>query len=115
MLVDAGGLCRDFFSAFWEEAYREAFEGCTLLIPALHAHVDMQSLPILGKIISHGYISCGHLPVRIAFPVIASLLLGPSIEVSSRFLLQSFRDYLSPVERSTIKEAVKVQKDSLSQ
>lgn len=110
--VDAGGLCRDFFSAFWEEAYREVFEGCTLLVPALHAHIDMQSLPILGKIISHGYISCGHLPVRIAFPVIATLLLGPSIEVSSRLLLQSFRDYLSPVERSAIKEAVKVQESS---
>ena len=107
--VDTGGLGRDLFSAFWEIAYRELFEGCSLLVPAVHAHIDMQTLPVLGKIISHGYLSCGYLPVRIAFPTLATVLLGPATEVPPRLLLQAFRDYLTPLDRATIREATKVQ------
>ena len=40
MGVDSGGLGRDFFSCFWEEAYKVAFDGASLLTPAVHAHVD---------------------------------------------------------------------------
>ena len=110
MGVDTGGLGRDFFSAFWDEAYRKMFEGSSILIPAVHAHIEMSSLPVLGKIISHGYLSSGHLPVRIAFPTLAAILLGPTTEVPSRLLIQAFHDYLSPLDRSCIREAVKVQK-----
>ena len=30
--VDTGGVCRDMFSAFWEEAHRKHFDGEKLLV-----------------------------------------------------------------------------------
>ena len=60
-------------------------------------------------IASHGYLSCGYPPVRIAFPTLATVLLGPATDISPRLLLQAFHDYLTPLDRSTIREATKVQ------
>ena len=69
--VDTGGVCRDMFSAFWEEAYIE-FEGEWLVIPSVRPGVD------IGTILIHGFMVCGFLPVRLAFPVVAAVLLGPA-------------------------------------
>ena len=33
--VDIGGVCRDLFSAFWEDSYVEIFEGEKLYVPIL--------------------------------------------------------------------------------
>ena len=34
--VDTGGVGRECFSCFWEEAYKEAFDGASLLTLAVH-------------------------------------------------------------------------------
>lgn len=36
MALDGGGVRLDMLSAFWEIAYREYFDGCTLLRPILY-------------------------------------------------------------------------------
>jgi len=110
--VDVGGVGRDFFSCFWEEAYKEAFDGASLLTPAVHAHVDSTSLPQLGKVLSHGYLSCGFIPVRIAFPTLATSLLGPTVDVPLHIMVQSFQDYLSSVDRATVQEALRFKGNS---
>ncbi len=46
--IDEGGVSRDMFSAFWNEAFSRLFEGATLLVPLLHASTDMGIFPILG-------------------------------------------------------------------
>ena len=43
----------------------------------------MDALPMLGKVTSHGYISCGFLPVHISFPFLSSVLL--SLIISEKF------------------------------
>ena len=68
---DYGGVCRDMFSAYWNEDYKQFFDGSALLIPVLHPSVDMSVLPSLGTVLSHGYLVCGFMPTRIAFPVLA--------------------------------------------
>ena len=50
-----GGVARDAFSAFWENAYLAMFDGESLLILAIHHKVDMNKFPVLGLILSHGY------------------------------------------------------------
>ena len=62
--VDGGGLAREAFSAFWEEAYFKHFDGATLLKPVVNASLQKTRLHILGRILSYGYLSCGFLPVR---------------------------------------------------
>ena len=107
--VDTGGVGREFFSAFWEEAYRQAFDGASLLTSSVHTHIDLSSYTTLGKLLLHGYLSCGFLPVRITFPTLAAILLGPSVDVSSSILSRSFLDFLSSVDRQTISNALCLQ------
>ena len=54
--MDFGGVCRDFFSGFWEEAYLKMFDGAALLVPACHAGIDIKHFTVLGQILSHGYL-----------------------------------------------------------
>lgn len=74
--LDSGGVCRDMISAYLEHAYKQFFDGNSILVPVLHPDADMQTFPRLGLVISHGYLVSGFLPTRIAFPALASILLG---------------------------------------
>jgi len=76
------GVSRDKYSAFWEIAYVKHFDGERLLVPAVNSTTDLTILPLLGAILCHGYMVCGYLPIRIAFPVIAAVLCGPNVEIT---------------------------------
>lgn len=106
--VDEGGVTRDMFSAFWEAAYSHLFEGATLLTPLLHPQTDMGMFPVLGKIISHGYLVSGYLPVRVSLPSLLIILLGPSIDIPRSFLLDALLDYVSENEREKLKSALRI-------
>lgn len=102
--VDQGGVQRDMLSAFWAEAYTRLFEGAKTLTPMMiHPGLDMAVYPILGRIISHGYLACGLLPVCISLPSLINMILGPTVPIPSDIIIQSFADYVSDVERSTLK------------
>ena len=104
--VDDGGVHRDMFSAFWEKAYTSLFEGSTLLTPMIHPQTDMTVLPIIGRVLSHGYLVAGDFPLRVALPTLTAFLLGPSVSVSAEVLLDTFMDYVSALERITFKRAL---------
>ena len=104
--IDAGGVGREAFSGFWEAVYRKMFDGAALLVPALHHKIDVNAFPILGKIISHGYLTCGYLPLRVAFPVIAAVLLGPLVIIPDSIILESFVDYLVEYEGQLLRCAL---------
>ena len=106
--VDLGGVSRDVMSAFWELAYEKLFDGSKLLVPVISPHVDLSSLPTIGKILSHGYLCTGFLPIQISFPSLAAMLLGPNVDVESRVLLESLLDYVSDVDRSVLHGAVQI-------
>ena len=107
--LDLGGVCQEMFVAFWEEAYKLYFDGSTLLTPVLHPHVDMQSLPKLGVILSHGYLCCGFLPTRVVLPALVYILLGTTVELPPfNMLVSAFADSLSSHEVSIIKEVLGV-------
>ena len=67
------------FSAFWEQAYLQPFEGATILIPLLHHKTDT----VFGRILSHGYLVTGFLPIRIALPTLVCMLLVPGMLIPS--------------------------------
>lgn len=95
------------YSAFWEDVYSELFDGATILIPMIHPHIDKTVYPVLGRVLSHGFLGSGHLPVRIALPTLIRMILGPSAEVPSRILQDAFLDYISFAERQVFKNALK--------
>ena len=53
---------------------------------------------------SHGYLACGILPVRLAFPVLAMSLLGPSVEIPDEILMESFVDYMVFYEANILRD-----------
>ena len=75
MAVDYGGVQRDMFSAFWEKAYSALFEGASLLTPMFHPEMDLTLFNVVGRILSHGYLVSGVLPVRIALPTLICICL----------------------------------------
>ena len=83
--------------------------GPTNLVPLVHAQSDMWLFPILGKIISHGYLASGYLPVRISLPSLVAMLLAPIPR--SFLLLKALMDYISDSERDRqVKECFEVQR-----
>ena len=92
--IDSGGVARDMFSSFWLCAFEKFFDGSGSLVPAAHPTIDMSVFPVLGKILSHGYIACGFLLVHISFPVIAAVLLGPDVQNSDNIYTLQKLHYL---------------------
>ena len=64
----------------------------------------MKKFPTLGTVMSHGYLACGILPVRLAFPVLAMSLLGPSVEIPDEILMESFVDYMVFYEANILRD-----------
>ena len=104
--LDDGGVQRDMFSAFWGDAYINLFEGAKTLVPMVQPGIDIANFSTLGRIISHGYLACGFLPVRIVLPSLISMVLGPSVMIPPSILIESFSEYVSEVERLKIKAAL---------
>lgn len=104
--VDTGGVCRDLFSAFWDKAYEKAFDGTNSLMPAVHPHVDMDIFPVFGAIFSHGFISCGFIPVRLGFPTILAIVHGTSVTIPDSILMSSFQDCLSSHDKGIVEQAL---------
>ena len=103
--IDAGGVARDMLSMFWEKTYMKIFDGGALLIPAVHHQISMENFPTLGAILSHGYLACGMLPARIVFPVLGTCLLGPSIKICDKIIIESFIHFLVWHDGEVLKEA----------
>ena len=104
--VDQGGVQRDMLSAFWAETYTHLFEGAKTLTPLIQPGSDMTIFPIIGRIVSHGYLACGILPVCIALPSLISMVLGPTVTIPASIITESFADYISDIERNTLKAAL---------
>ena len=109
--IDTGGVCRDFFSAFWEVCYVKDFDGGSTYVPVVHPHTDLTRYKVLGYILSHGFMSCGFIPNRLAFPVLAFVLLGCSVEIPSSIIIDSFIDYVSTYESSVFRDALNASKE----
>lgn len=103
--IDTGGVTRDMFSGFFNECYMKFFDGGVLLTPIIHPHTDISKLTTIGAIISHSYLISGSLPVRIAFPTLAAILLGPATVVPQSMLLEAFVENLSAHESGLLKQA----------
>ena len=84
---DTGGVCHDLFSGSWEEVYLRFFDESSLVTPIVHTNVDMTSLPMLRRILSHGFMVTGYLPVQIAFPTLASIFMGPTVDIPPQIML----------------------------
>ena len=113
--LDTGGLLRDMLSEFWKNTLPIYFEGDNQMIPLIHAHTNMVIFSTLGKILSHGYLISGVLPLQVAFPSMASVLLGINVEFDDQILIECFANCLSHVEADHIKQCLQIKGESFSE
>ena len=86
--IDAGGVSRDSFSAFFDEAFLMVHPSYTQ--PRMHVWIIMSSFTILEAIMSHAYLTIGVFPDRLAFPCLAAGLLFPTITFPDCILKELF-------------------------
>ncbi len=102
-----GGVTRDMFSAFFEIAYTKLFDGASQLTPLDYPNLDAPPLSILGTIISHAYLVTGILPVKVAFPTLAAMILPNAGCLPEEILIESFIDSLSLLDASVLRDAMR--------
>ena len=102
-----GGVYRDMLSAFWADSYNFFFDGGNSLTPALHPQINFAVLPLLGKILSHGYLASGFLPLKITFPTLAALLI-PNSEINDQILIDALLSNVSIVVAKILNKALKI-------
>jgi hypothetical protein len=103
--IDEGGVSRDLFSAFYDAVYAKYCDGVSLLYPAINPHVKTSDLRTLGLIISCGYLLTCVLPVRIAFPTLAAILLPKFGDLPDHVMVDSFIGTLSAYDASVVRSA----------
>ncbi len=108
MGVDIGGVYRDMLSSFWDEACRRLFDGSA---PVLHPQVDMAILPVLGKVLSHGYLATGFLSVQVCFLVLTVVLLKCT-DIKEDFLVRAFLSQSSVAAEGVLRRCLKVKEFS---
>ena len=82
------------------------FEGATTVIPMVHPGIDFSTFPVLGKVLSHGYLATGIIPDKIALPALTHILLGSGVTVPLNILMETFVDYISTAEQSLLRSAL---------
>lgn len=103
--IDIGGVSKDAFTAFFNEAYLYLFDGSSSLHPAMNASIDLEMFQVFGRITSHAYLAAGVLPDRIAFPCLAIALLGVKTKCADSILKECFISSLSIYETSILRNA----------
>ena len=97
---DKGGVSRDALS-------HDTYAKTCNLTPVVSPQSDLSVLPTIGRILSHGYLATGSLPVRIAFPALAGMLLG-SCRISDSVMLATFQNAVSTSETEIIRQALSI-------
>lgn len=62
----------------------------------------------LGAIRSHGLLACSFLPIRLAIPIVAAVLLSPSVQLPDTIVMDSFVDYVSSYGSGILHEPVDI-------
>ena len=111
--IDLGGVTREMFAAYYKEMYKNLFDGVSLLTPSIHLGTRISSYPVVGTILSHGYLLAGCLPVRVAFPVLAKILLPRHGDIPPDILIETFIKSLSCYDADIIRRAFSLSENKL--
>ena len=88
--------------SLWEVVYAKCCDGDTLLVSLMHPGSDPSIFSTLRKVLSHGYLQCGLLLLRIAFPTLAAMLLGTRVHIPNSFLVSLFIDSLNSYDKASL-------------
>ncbi|CAI5669080.1 unnamed protein product [Oreochromis niloticus] len=102
--IDDAGVSREVYTAFWEQ-FLEQCEGETERVPRLRPDFCEAEWQAVGQIWVKGLLDHGVIPVRLSKAFILACLHGID-SVSIDILMTSFLNYIAPVERSAVENAL---------
>ena len=102
------GVARDIYSSFWKDVSNGFFAGEQERVPYVRHDLYKGEWEAMGRIILKGYIDTGYFPTFICKAFLIYCLFS---DVSDDELMASFLNFLSNVERTMVKDALKT-KDS---
>ena len=77
------------------------------MIPAMNPSIEMDLFHVIGRILSHGYLAIGFLPVRVSLASICTMMfLGNEVVIPDSILIDSFVNYVSNREAATLQKAL---------
>ena len=103
--VDARGVSREAYSAFWNSFFNTSADGEDYRVPSLNPEYGLEEWLSIGRILSKGYSDHNIFPVQLAPAFLIAVMFGEET-VSTEDLLETFLLFLSPLERATVKQAL---------
>jgi hypothetical protein len=91
-----GGLSRELFTVFWTAIESSCFNGNIEKVPVLAPNF-LSDFVLLGKILSHGFVLTGYVPLSLSL-VCATYIISGSHNVSDDTLPKSFIHFVDNSE-----------------
>jgi hypothetical protein len=105
MAVDDHGVSRDAYTAFWQSFCSVHTNGEGERIPVLCPDLGREEWYAIGRILVKGYIDHQLFPIQFSLAFILALIHGESA-VMPDTLLDSFMNYLSPLDKDVLIKAL---------
>ncbi len=102
---DSKGIYRDALSNFWQEFYNSCSLGEQGRVPLLRHDFQSHEWAAVARIIVKGYLDIGYFPIMLSQAFFISAMFGEKV-VSDDILINSFKQYLAPMEEEIISKAL---------
>lgn len=109
--ADESGLTKELFSLFWEECFLQYFEGESQSVPRVDPDLPVDKFVAMGKILLHGFLLVGFLPLQMAQVCMMKILLGSQAEVPQGLIETTFQRFLSDSDVAFLNKASSSLKD----
>ncbi|CAJ1060762.1 uncharacterized protein LOC119794643 [Xyrichtys novacula] len=103
--VDDAGVSREVYTAFWEQ-FLEQCEGETERVPRLRPDFSEAEWQAIGRIWVKGFLDHGVMPAKLSMAFILACITGIE-SVDTDILMSSFLNFLPPIERSAVENALR--------
>ena len=99
------GVVREVLSLFWNQCYTSLMVGASEKVPNVRHDFQKCQWEAVGRILVYGYVEVNFFPISISRAFMATLLFGEE-SMSSAFLLDSFKLYISLEEKIVVEKAL---------
>jgi len=103
--VDDAGVSREVYTAFWEQ-FLEQCEGEMERVPRLRPDFSEAEWQAVGRIWVKGFLDHGVMPAKLSMAFILACITGIE-SVDTDILMSSFMNFLPPIERSAVENALR--------
>lgn len=103
--VDAQGVSREAYTAFWQSFFETSADGEYYRIPSLNPHYGLEEWQAIGRILAKGLRDHDVFPLQMAPAFFQALVFGEE-SISPEDLTDSFLRFLSDVDSAAVRAAM---------